>query len=375
MDLKLPNTFKKPNDNEAEITLIGTGGYGEAVLIHLGSNNWIIVDSCVNPNTKTPLTIEYLNQIGVDCSKEVKLLICTHWHDDHISGISKALDTCKNAKFVFSKAHDRNKFLRFIAFDYKKRIIESSNSSTLEFNKCIEIIESRGDTILAAYSDRVLYANNLSTDLACQVVALSPSDFTMEKFDQEISTLITEFGSPSKKIPFNKPNAKSVALFIKMGVHRAILGADLEVSDDVREGWVNIINNSQVLDKKASLFKIPHHGSENGYHKDIWSNLLNENPVAKLTPYNKGKGLPDAKMLNKYSQHTDSLYMTAPFVNNNPKHRDKQINKYLTQIGKKLQEVKFKKGIIQSRIKIDDPRDTWKTMMIENSFHVNSSVR
>lgn len=103
----------KPNNWIGEVTLIGTGGgYGESILVHLGFNNWIVIDSCVNPNTNESLPLWYLESIGVDVSKDVKLIICTHWHDDHIIGISTLLKKCLNAKFCMSKASDTKKFLQ-----------------------------------------------------------------------------------------------------------------------------------------------------------------------------------------------------------------------------------------------------------------------
>ena len=71
-------------------------------------------------------------------------------------------------------------------------------------------------------------------------------------------------------------------------MQKRILGADLEVVlDNADEGWINILEKNQVIDKGASLFKIPHHGSKNGYHERIWNEILLSNPVSKLTPWNK----------------------------------------------------------------------------------------
>ena len=353
-----------------EITLIGTGGYGECILVNLGNDNWIIVDSCIDPEIGTPLSIEYLDSIGV-ASENVKLIVCTHWHDDHIRGISQALEKCINAKLSFSRAHDTKKFLYFLSFDYQKRTNEKLNSSTYEFNKCIDIIQARAIPIAVAIENRNLISVNINA-LTNKVYSISPSDYTMEKFDHEIGSLITEFGSPNKKLPADSPNAKSVALYLEMGYHRAILGADLEISRDDREGWMNIVLNNTVIDneKLSSLFKIPHHGSANGFCENVWSNLLEKNPVAKLTPWNRGNGLPQREMLKKYSQNTEKLFMTNRFTSSQPKKRDKQIDKYLKKIGKELEEVKYKKGIIRCRIDMADPNAEWEVELIENSTQI-----
>lgn len=358
--------------NLAEITLIGTGGYGECVLINLGNDNWIIVDSCINPEIGVPQSTEYLESINVDL-KNVKLIVCTHWHDDHILGISQALEKCSQAKLSFSKAHDKQKFLYFLSFDYQKKNVEKINSSTFEFNKCIDIIDERNSSLISAVENKCIL-NIPVGEFRNQIISLSPSDYTMEKFDHEISSLITEYGQPNKKMPTDSPNAKSVALFLKIGHHRAILGADLEVSLHPKEGWKNIVTNNNLIDKKSSLFKIPHHGSENGFCGQVWDLLLEEQPIAKITPWNRGNGLPQLGMLKKYSSLTDKLFMTAAVFGKQPKKRDKQIEKFLKKIGHNPEEVKFKKGVITCKIDMDDPNAKWEVTLVENSLKIEIEI-
>ena len=43
-------------------------------------------------------------------------------------------------------------------------------------------------------------------------------------------------------------------------------------------GGKRIIRNGKTpLGSKAELFKIPHHGSENGHHQGVWNNLVVDN--------------------------------------------------------------------------------------------------
>lgn len=365
----------KPNDNIAEISLLGTGGgYGESCVIHAGNQNWIIIDSCVDPKSNLSLPLEYLKQINVDVAKEVKLILCTHWHDDHILGISKVLEECKSAHFSFAKTLDRAKFLRLVSLDYQKLKKEASNSATIEFNKCIQIIDDREIPIKEAVQDKTLISFNLHENIRSEFISLSPSDYTVSCFNQEISTLMETFGAPNTKIQIKSPNSKSVVLFAKIGPHRAILGADLEVTNNVNEGWLDIIQNSQVIDKKSSLFKIPHHGSLNGYHEDIWIKLLVPNPISKLTPWNKNNKLPNADMLIKYSSLSERLFMTSPIISDKPKKREKQIEKLIGRLKYKLREVKYKKGIIRCRVNILEENSTWETSLFEHAFHVNKEL-
>ena len=89
-----------PAAKEIEVTLFGPG-YGEAVVVHLGEGVWILIDSCIDPNTKTPASLHYLQSIGVDLGG-VRTVIASHWHDDHVRGISQIAAKCATADFVLS---------------------------------------------------------------------------------------------------------------------------------------------------------------------------------------------------------------------------------------------------------------------------------
>lgn len=350
-----------PENNILETTLIGTGGgYGESVVLHLGNQNWIVVDSCCNPYTGGSLPLEYLNSIGVNVSKDVKLVICTHWHDDHILGMSDLFDSCKSAIFSMAIANDRTKFLSLVGLDNRKIINESTSSSTKEIEKCLEIITKRQSVLRPAVQDRVLLSNE-KKGIKYQIISLSPSDFVLSEFSNEISTLITEFGKSNKRIVHQTPNDKSVVLYIKINDHRILLGSDLEVSGNQNKGWSCILNNCQTIDYKSSMFKIPHHGSETGYNKQIWENLIDKNAVAKLTPWNRGTKLPSKKMLETYLKHTPHLYSTSlhNIRKNNPKKRDRSISKAISKFNSTLTEIKYYQGIVQSRININSNSKDW----------------
>jgi len=366
------NSLELPSNNTAEVTLIGTGGgYGESCVIHLGNQNWVVIDSCIDPFTKKSLPLEYLSNINVNIENDVKLIVCTHWHDDHILGISQLLEHSKNAKFSMAKANDRKKFLQFVSLDYQKIQKETSNSSTEEFNICLEILEKRNSTTVLATADRTLISIPINNSNS-EILSLSPSDYVIQEFDKEISTLISEYGVPNKKIVCQTPNSKCVVLFIKLGNHRALLGADLEVSNDNRLGWLNILDNSQVIDKKSSLFKIPHHGSKNGYHERIWLELLEKNPISELSPCNKGCKLPEIEMLQKFCRHSDKVYMTSAIIREKPKKRDKSIEKIIEKYRRILHEVKYQKGIIRCQIDINNISANWNVNLFEHALQINN---
>jgi len=352
-----------------ETTLIGTGGgYGESVVLHLGNQNWIVVDSCIDPYTKNSLPLEYLKEKGVDLKNDVKLIVCTHWHDDHISGISKLVEECENAIFSSSMSSDKTKFLQLVGLDYNKIKGDSTISSTKEFKTCLRIIGERKSTFRSAVQDKSLLGFN-DRVIKSKVIALSPSDYIINEFNKEISTLISEFGPSNKKITYQSPNDKSVVLYIKVNEHSILLGSDLEVTSDARRGWFCILNENQSIDAKASVFKIPHHGSETGYHEKIWDELVENNAIAKLSPYNRGTKLPKDEMLEKFKIHTENLYLTS-IINSKPKakKREKSIEKAIEKFNKTVSEVRYNKGIVRCFIDLSDGENAiWQVELINSA--------
>ena len=165
-----------PDADQFEITLIGTGGgYGETIIIHIGRNQWVIVDSCKDPNTGIVLALDYLNAIGVKLKTQVKLVVCTHWDDDHIRGLGSVLRDCENAKFCISSVSDRKKFLQLVSLDFEKLDKVGSVTSSKELMECLNLVELRDSVILKASQDKMLLSTALGQE-SIEIFALSPSD-------------------------------------------------------------------------------------------------------------------------------------------------------------------------------------------------------
>ena len=81
-------TNKAPEFGELEVSLFGPG-VGEAACVHLGQGKWLLIDSCLNPNSGEPASLEYLKSLGVNPASDVVLIVVSHWHDDHVRGITK----------------------------------------------------------------------------------------------------------------------------------------------------------------------------------------------------------------------------------------------------------------------------------------------
>jgi glyoxylase-like metal-dependent hydrolase (beta-lactamase superfamily II) len=92
----------RPASDEIEVSLFGRG-YGEAALLHLGDNRWVLIDSLVEADAQLP-TLRYLEEIGVEPAAAIELIVATHWHDDHVKGISRAYAAAPSAVFAMPQA-------------------------------------------------------------------------------------------------------------------------------------------------------------------------------------------------------------------------------------------------------------------------------
>jgi hypothetical protein len=102
-----------PASNEIEVTLFGPG-YGEAIAVHLGDGAWMMVDSCIDPDSKATASGTYLEQIGVD-ARQVRSIVASHWHDDHVRGISQLAAKYPTADFVLSTVLNTKEAGAFLA--------------------------------------------------------------------------------------------------------------------------------------------------------------------------------------------------------------------------------------------------------------------
>jgi len=110
------------------------------------------------------------------------------------------------------------------------------------------------------------------------------------------------------------PNRASIATLVSIGPLGILLGADVENSGRPTAGWEAILGAHipQPFGPRASLYKVPHHGSENAHNRGVWDNLLTANPLAVLTPWRKGgRRLPTAGGARDILQLSQDAFITA----------------------------------------------------------------
>ena len=294
-----------PNADELEVSVFGRG-FGEAICVHIGNAEWILVDSCMNPETKQPAAMSYLTALGLKPTEAVRLIAVTHWHDDHIGGIAKLVEACPEAGVACSAALRRADILEFVIS--QEAAAGALGSGLDELRTILMLARNR---IVWAKANLVLYPRpprGIPT-----VMALSPSEDAagrsiealIEAATQQPVTLARRYRAPEG------PNGGSVAISIRESDVAVLLGADLETSANIETGWDAVLKHSKP-DVPASLVKLPHHGSRNAHHDAFWSDLAEDQVVAIVTPWVKGaRFLPTQQDLSRIRAFTDRAYITA----------------------------------------------------------------
>ena len=310
-----------PGRGEVEVSVFGPG-YGECILIHAGDGDWIIVDSCIDVATRQAVAVDYLSRIGVDPSRAVRLVVATHWHDDHVRGMAATVDACQDARFVCSDALNTREFLTLLKA-FASRPMAVNGSGLQELDGVVRLLETRARdgsgrdcSPIWAAADRPLWrrgAGKSSSGLQADVHSLSPSDASILAERLELQSLWPAERRPKRRLIGLTPNLAAVVLWVTAGRQKILLGADLEETTNPHRGWTAILDSPTRPLGVATTFKVAHHGSANADHPRIWRELLAGKPTAVLTPFRRsGRKLPTTADIRRITARTSSAYITAP---------------------------------------------------------------
>jgi Metallo-beta-lactamase superfamily len=353
----VPNS--PPEAHQLEISVFGPG-MGECIVAHLGDGDWIVVDSCLDRNSREPVALDYLKSLQVDVSSAVKLVVATHWHDDHIKGLARVLQASKGAKFVDSIVFDKRLLARLVKLG---SMTGANASATDEYNAIFEILlarQQRGENVNAVGPMRAI-ANkpllSLMSDgraLKAEVIALSPSDGTFNRGQNELSEAILVTRERRRPASRQGPNQLCVALWLKVGEARAILGADLEHASGVTEGWNAIVGSGERPQGRAEIFKVPHHGSPNAHSPECWTDLLCEPPLAVVTPYSPS-GLPGSGDLVRLCKQTDQVFLTSDHTRYKVPRLNHTVERTLRENKTKRRALEGNMGHVRIRLDAREP--------------------
>lgn len=368
---------KSPCNNEIEVSIFGPG-YGECILIHVGNNIWLVIDSCLDPIENIPYPLSYLSKLGLNPQECIKHIFATHWHNDHICGLSHILETCIDASFTCSSAIGTKEFVNLVSA-YKNYSMMRENGLE-EFSKILQLIDERNTTdIKLASSDKHLFKieNPSQSSLDCNIYSLSPSDRAIRMAYVDIAKLFPEEITTKKSLPGLQPNHTSVVILITIGNLCLLLGADLEEIGDDRTGWAKIISSATRQKQKANLYKIAHHGSRNGEHPDIWTELLHASFNSVLTPFTLGSVyLPKISDLKRIQEKTESnpVYITSLPKWKRPNTREKAVERTIRESGIKLMKPNRSHGQVRFRIDPNISTTDWKVELDGEATNIENLI-
>ena len=318
--------YSLPTHDQFELSLFGPG-VGECAVFQIPGGKWIIIDSFINYKTKIPVAIEYLNSISVDIAKDVVGIVISHWHSDHIKGMSQIIELATSAEIWVSQALTSKELIR-IAQAYGSDIprFDSDKSNMKEFYKVLVNLKNSNRKPKFAKHGHTLYRNNVVT-----IEALSPSDASYLQSIQSYTELFNKSTTGYlKRLPKMHTNDTSVAVTIALPNIRFLLSSDIETTNKNDTGWDNVFSSTVTPLNNVKINKVAHHGSSTGEHPKVWTDILQQSPISILTQFRNSK-IPQQSDINRIIQNSNKTFMTSCITSKPPK-RENDVKKMYNSI-------------------------------------------
>lgn len=376
--------------DEFVVVVIGGPSQGESVLVHYGDGKWLVVDSCTYGGTNLPL--DFFEKAHVDLNM-VEHVVCSHWHDDHVSGLPEVLANCPKAYFRLPFISNMEVMPQYFVYKSEKSIKENECEAWKTFQECLDVLEHRtldeGDDMalkdlnFASVEQSVVDYETHNTRV--DIKAFSPSNEMCARFGQMLAN------GDADNCDFDDgdidPNMCSITLGIKFGQNNRhlFLGADLECNRDraavcescVGEcdarhaiGMCNLKGNHhfEAL-HQISYTKINHHSSQTGYCCEYWDNYVSDDCIGVSTAFTS-RGLPKKDMAYKYFKSNDQFFITSrksqKKLNKDDIARVLGDNKFIT----KMTQIDTTPGIVVTRYDLETG-DYKGTELYLNAFKVS----
>ena len=273
-------------------------------------------------------------------------MVATHWHRDHIGGISDLVSAAKAADFICPLSFRTREFMTFAELFGPGKgnpILQRSS----EYLRTLRILKDRGKCPLFVGPDRLLVNINGAT-----AHSLSPSDALIVRFLAGITGELTRVKQDDAAVNVDRgdPNHTAIAILVAFEDCQVLLGADLEEQRSL--GWSTIMATSKVTRAGIEVFKIPHHGSSNAHHQPFWDSDIPKDCLVVLTPFSSGTNPPptdaDVARILAHSTRAYSAARTrstsAPKLGGSiEKHLEAEGIKNRAQLEPKMGHVRFRR--------------------------------
>lgn len=326
----------------------------------------MLVDSCVDANREDagPASLQYLADLHVDPS-QVRLIVATHWHDDHIRGLAQILQTCRDARFYCSAAFRRPELLKLVKAMETSQLMEES-SGIREFGDVLTLLARRrkagsliGDAPGLATANKMLHRS--VGPPASTVTSLSPSDAAIRKSLEGFAQLLPKPLAPKRRVASPSSNDASVVLWVEMAETAVLLGADLETTPRSDMGWKAIVASTERPTGRASVFKVAHHGSRTGHHQPVWLEMLHDQPLVATTPYANGRHrLPTATDRARIADLSHDAFLAGALPGRGAR-MDSPVERTVREMTKRFSRAQGAIGHVRMRKRVTDADSEWET--------------
>lgn len=291
-----------PGAHQLEISVFGPGR-GEAIVLHLGDDNWGIIDSCLETPGGAPAALAYLDGIGVGRDR-VRFVFATHWHDDHVLGLAETLESCPTAEFGCSAAYTAAEF-EALTSEFPTNL----RAPLQEMRRCFSLIEARPPAGPVHHTPlRIVGRSTVwsSDNGEVTLTALAPTPQAIARAQDSIANFLLPLAKKRMTGGAMTPNHGSVVISLHTPGQAVLLGGDLEETGSGGAGWSSVILQLLPTYRRAEVFKVPHHGSAGSHHDEQWTRLLEQHPVSLVTAYSPSR-LPRESDLNRLARMSRSL--------------------------------------------------------------------
>jgi hypothetical protein len=296
-----------PDTDELRIDVFGPG-VGECILVHLGNQRWAMIDSCANRRSG-PVATAYLSTLGVDLAEAITHVVATHWHDDHVRGLSEVYAAAPTARMFATSAVNVQEFRALTGVGPTGSRFSSGVS---ELSRLVQLAQDRGSRVETVGASQRLLSS--PTSVVTAMWALSPSQDDIAISREYLAQLLPNTLSRSRRVPALEENDSSVAILLETRYGLVLLGGDLEHRASVRtRGWHAVVDLDTTPQGRAVFFKVPHHGSETAECPEIWASLVSpDDPICVVTPFTRTTPpLPRAGDRSRLKERTNRALLTS----------------------------------------------------------------
>ncbi len=284
-------------DQRLEIYIFG-GTIGESTVVRLPSGRWGVID-CYSPSIRDRNRNPVRTFLAARNVSVIEFLCLTHPHHDHFRGMSHLLDDL-DVKYFWRPAAMEGQRLGWIIKSYqqsRKIQYEATRAAALadadvgpltdsaELMSIFQIVDRKRKLrnepgIRFANINTRLYPGPIDGEGDVLVEAVAPSGEQVERYEQALRSAFDQNGRFNSR-SHQHHNLASIALRIRFGRTQVIIGGDVQ-----EEGWSDALEQCRGDQLEATLVKVSHHGSENGYCDGLWEqHSAGGRPISVICPY------------------------------------------------------------------------------------------